>query len=45
MQKFSISITTRLRFFLYLLQPETVKVDSDSINIGLKQKRKVKGYL
>lgn len=44
MQKFSISITTRLRFFVPL-QPETVKVDSDSINIGLKQKRKVKGYL
>ena len=45
MQKFSISITTRLLFFFVPLQPETVKVDSDSINIGLKQKRKVKGYL
>ena len=36
---------TMLAVFLLYLQPETVKVDSDSINIGLKQKRKVKGYL
>lgn len=35
----------KIAFFFVPLQPETVKVDSDSINIGLKQKRKVKGYL